>query len=154
MFESAVLKVERANEHIQDLHQRFSAFTKSDLHRLWVEPDVRTGKPTLKLATPGLPRVAPLIIGDAVHNLHSAMDHLWWETTDALNRTQSDYTRFPFRGTRQEVIAAVDGGPEQTRWPTDIATLVIDVVRPYTDVGGDSPFAILHKLDILDKTNC
>lgn len=69
------LKIERAKQHIADLHSSICAFATTDFCSLDVNQEVETGKYCLKVAVKEpLPHEFALIIGDAVHNLKSALD--------------------------------------------------------------------------------
>jgi hypothetical protein len=48
MFESAKLKVKRANQHFADLKQEFEAFVGRKPHRFTVTNDIATGQPIIK----------------------------------------------------------------------------------------------------------
>jgi hypothetical protein len=55
----------------------------------------------------------------------------------------------PFRETRQELIAAVNGGLKETVGD-DMANAIVDLIRPYRH-GGDDTLCALHDIDIDDK---
>src|SRR3954462_8423627 len=111
MFEGAISKVERANKHIRDLNDVLNVFRDTDLHSLWVETDPGTGKKFLRIATPSIPEAVPFILGDAIHNLRAALDHVWWRATEWVGGTPTRWTQIPFRDSRENVISAVNGGP-------------------------------------------
>jgi hypothetical protein len=70
------LKVGRAVEHLQSLNAATQRWLETDAYTVTDEFDPNTGEHSLWLA-PGQPaRRLPLLIGDVIHNLRSALDHL------------------------------------------------------------------------------
>lgn len=78
--ESAVAKLERARHHINDLNRCIGEYLSQEPFDLVRSFDPSTHYLTLstKANTP-IPKEISLIIGDAVHNLRSALDHVYWE---------------------------------------------------------------------------
>ena len=96
-----------------------------------------------------LPQEISLVLGDAVHNLKTALDLAWVETITALIPTILDsHTRFPFRDTKDDLINALQGRKIHESNPR-LFNLVIDDVQPY--YGGNNAIWSLHALDIRDK---
>jgi hypothetical protein len=76
-FDSSKLKISRASAHIEELAKEISDFSKSNPYRFIIEKDADPAFSVIKLQSGGpLPEKISLIIGDAVHNLRSALDHL------------------------------------------------------------------------------
>lgn len=74
MFEGARLKVERADQHIHALERCLREFTENSFT---TRPHASGMDITYTFLAP--PSEVALILGDAVHNLRSALDHLTWE---------------------------------------------------------------------------
>lgn len=75
-FNGAHLKVERAKKHIADLQDIFGTFVKQHPHALHIDNDASSGLITVEVRfSEPLPASLALIIGDAVHNLRTALDH-------------------------------------------------------------------------------
>src|SRR5437879_6404809 len=75
MFEHAKLKIKRANKHILELEREMDAFRQTDFYRFFVEKNPETGRSTLVgEVVQAVPEPVPLILGDAIHNLRSALD--------------------------------------------------------------------------------
>src|ERR1700719_482762 len=72
-FDSARLKIQRANRHIENLQAVLTEFSAGKFYEFVV--DGKPGALVTRLLKP-FPDDIPLIIGDAVHNLRSALDHL------------------------------------------------------------------------------
>jgi hypothetical protein len=73
------LKIERAKHHLRDLHQAVEQYTQRHPYSAWRiqqrdgEPDVWRYK---LLFWPDVEPYLAMILGDVVHNLRSALDHL------------------------------------------------------------------------------
>jgi hypothetical protein len=89
------------------------------------------------------------VIGDAVHNIRSALDHLVYELAPPEVRRRRR-TQFPIfmteAGFRNQGLQQIDGitGDERT---------LIEKVQPYnaSDPPNDDPLAVLNRLSNLDK---
>src|ERR1700675_2981415 len=81
MFDGARLKIKRANHHIADLETQFTAFTAENLPHLSIQTNPERGQPYVLVSYGKEPPCADLalIIGDAIHNLRTSLDHLTWE---------------------------------------------------------------------------
>ena len=70
------LKVARAYEHIEDVKQLAQDWLGTDAYTVAREIDPETGHTVCKARIKGQPPVEiGLVVGDAVHNLRSALDH-------------------------------------------------------------------------------
>lgn len=152
LFQSARLKIKRAHHHVRDLNAQLTAFCNSNFYRIIVDKDAKTGQSLLKLEmTQNFPSdVAAPIIGDAIHNTRSALDHMMCDIVAHEGNVKTKYTKFPFDDSRQKLIDRINGGLIQ-RVRSDIIDLIVDEIRPYKDSGGDEGLCALHDLDITDK---
>lgn len=99
MFESARSKIERADKHISDLKGAFDAFIETHPHTLSIGSDPNTGEMTVEVRfREKISSTFALIIGDAVHNLRTALDHATWELIGLDKGTQDRWTAFPTSG--------------------------------------------------------
>jgi hypothetical protein len=143
------LKIERAKQHINDLHSRIWAFAATDFYSLRVDKDAETGKYGLKVEVrKPLPDDFALIIGDAAHNLKSVLDVALNEVVFRRLNRYDDYTRFPFKKTRDDLVNAINGALIKQA-SKEVANFIVNVVKPYD--GGNDALVALHKLNILDK---
>jgi hypothetical protein len=149
-FHGARLKIERANEHINDLYLRWRDFSKTGPYSVLVENDPETGDSLLRISMdqPAPERIL-LIIGDIIHNLRSALDFAMSEIEFDTVGTRDPHTSFPMRRTRNELVTAVNGGLKK-KAPKAIINHIVDAVQPYRGGMGD-PLWSLHLLDIEDK---
>jgi hypothetical protein len=143
------LKIERAKKHINDLHALLQTFSQSNFCKLWTEINPDTGKNAVKFAiTKALPDDLALILGDAVHNLRSALDFAISDILLPIIGARSKKAKFPVYDTRNNLVGSVGGGHIKQA-PKKIIDLIVDVIKPYP--GGNDPLCALHDLDILDK---
>jgi hypothetical protein len=110
-FKGPRLKIERAKQHINNLQRRLITFTQTDYYSLRVEQDPYTGQSLMKFEiTKPVPEDCALIVGDAIHNLKSALDFACSDIVFEKTGKHSKHTKFPVYPTRNELEAAMGGG--------------------------------------------
>jgi len=146
-------KIKRAKKHINDLVTLMQTFADSDFYAIAVE-EVRWTHGWLRneLVVTLDPNTefrmeAALIIGDALHNLRSALDLLYYKTIRP--GSASAQTRFPILDRREEFERIFNSAFKQQQITQEIADLIRDTIKPY-ETGNRSLWA-LHKLNIRDK---
>jgi hypothetical protein len=147
-FEGPILKLERAKQHIEDFVAQADSFYKKISPRFFVQDNTKTHERALCVdIDTTVPDHFPLIIGDAIHNLRSALDHLTWEIVKPLNPPRPDEVYFPFCREAKSFEAIL------TKRQIKLASKeIVDKFRelkPYP--GGNDLLYGLHKLDIADK---
>lgn len=148
-FAGPRLKIKRANQHIAELYTIFEKFLKTDFYKLRVDKQPDTGDYGLTLRqTTETPCEVPLVLGDAIHNLRSALDLTAFEIVTGAGGTPSNRLFFPFAATRDDLVAAMKGGEIKIAG-ADIVDLIIDTIKPYE--GGNDALYSLNKLDVADK---
>src|SRR5260370_18770129 len=131
MFDGPKLKVKRAKKHISELIDVVAAYVNSDFCECVIQRNRDTGIHELVIkVVKQTPCEIPLIIGDAVHNLRSALDILICDVVRNSGNTPTKHTKFPFRETRQELIDAINGGLVKTVGDI-LVTAIVDSVSPY-----------------------
>jgi hypothetical protein len=76
LLRSPLLKLERANHHINDLNGKIQSFLSENPVELVVDPPDDTGRipsPRFEKQKP-IPQEFSLIVGDAIHNIRTALD--------------------------------------------------------------------------------
>jgi hypothetical protein len=146
-------KVKRAEKHINDLIVVLEEFASSQLYSVtieecmwqhgWLRNDIVI---TINPDTPFRIEAA-LIIGDALHNLRSALDLLYYRIVTPGKDTK--FTRFPIRDRREELEAFINGALKQKQITAHVATLILDTVKPYQT--GNPPLWALKELNDRDK---
>src|ERR1700730_6175391 len=133
-FHGSRLKIERARKHIGDIESLVVDFTHSDdFHSVSIEYDnkQRTNHLRFDVHTSRFPgdNIA-LAIGDALHNLRSALDFLWYEIVSECGGVPTKWTRFPVRDSTEELIAVLDNVLNKKQITLDIYKFVLDGVKP------------------------
>jgi hypothetical protein len=110
-FASARFKLDRAKQHIANLQRAFDVFVAQNPHALSFKAEPNTGSLLVQLRFKvDIPNSFALILGDAIHNLRCAMDHLTWELIGIDGGEQDRYLKFPTsHGTRQDYKATCNG---------------------------------------------
>jgi hypothetical protein len=147
IFDGALRKIERADQHIANLSGVLNAFLQTDFHEFSGKTDSTTGRHFLECICEPTPAEVPLILGDALHNLRTSLDFVATAITRAANEPIS-YSKFPFRKTREELVAAINGGLRRVA-PASVISVIIDEIKPYR--GGNDALYALHDMDVMDK---
>lgn len=150
-FRDARLKIERAKKHIADFESAVMA--QEDTYTVTIEHHPETGAQSLVHEFPDFERALfdlSLIAGDAIHNLHSALDFAWYNAISRhLPDKISDSTKFPVRRTRQDLEATLHGIEVDTRCKP-LFDCIVSVIQPFEGSHNEVIWT-LHDLDISDK---
>ena len=140
------LKTERADKHIRDLESEIIIWKKNGycIDRQ-TDPDTGDILYKFRIKTPIDPMWGTLV-GDAAHNLRTALDHLIYQLIDIKGGTVTNRTAFPIAKSPQayesEFAAKVDG----------IDPKAINLIhRFHTYHGGNEDFWRIHEIDRIDK---
>jgi hypothetical protein len=151
LFESSRLKIEQANKHIANIDSLLESFIHSDFYDLSVEKDSNGGKNFLRFALKiALPAdECALIIGDALHNLRSALDLIYYKSVLLCGGTPTKWTRFPVRDTREELISKLDKALKNQQISPMVRFAIAEIIKPYKT--GNPAIWTLDDLNIIDK---
>jgi hypothetical protein len=147
-FREARLKIKRAEKHIADLKARIAGLPDSYIASIEIDPNgienIKHDLSDTKIATD-----VALIVGDAIHNLKSALDYSWLPTIEkfapsAVNKS----SKFPIYPTEKHLEDALREREIDIASP-HLFSFLVSEIKPY-DGGNDALWSI-HKLDILDK---
>lgn len=147
-FDQARLKINRASHHIAKAEQRIELVVGPEGQTSRIEIDPKAGAKSvhyrlLKLGE--LPEIA-LIVGDAIHNLKTALDYAWLQViTAVIPRMASERSKFPVYPT----VDLLEEFLRKKRIDTDcpqLFRLVVSDMRPYGFYTH-----LLHQMDITDK---
>lgn len=145
--EGPCLKVKRARHHVNDLRNKIKSFLSAEPFKLVVQIRRNPGAMVLCIReTVPIPREFSLIIGDAIHNLRSALDLTVFQLV-GHKAPNPRKVQFPFCDNPEELDRAI-----RIRHIALSGQKVIDVVRrlrPYPN--GNKLLSGVHKLDIEDK---
>jgi hypothetical protein len=141
------LKVDRAREHIRELHSEIRRFHSRDPYSIVENLDPETGESvkTLRIRRRMPPRLA-VIVGDVVHNLRSSLDHLAWQLVLANHEVPTRRTAFPISDTVAEFESR---GLRKIQGVGHEAACLIKGLKPFK--GGNDALWSLHQLNIIDK---
>lgn len=110
------LKVVRAKHHVRDLETLFDNFVVNNPHRVNVHTHRDEPGVFLDVVGAPLPNETASIIGDAIHNLRAALDHLAAEAVRAGGNKPNRDTGFPiylkegdFGGAKSKLAGAPQG---------------------------------------------
>ncbi len=138
-----------ADEHFAKLNETLNAFY-SNAYQVMVQDDPKTGRRNYDIFIKReLPDSVPFLIGDAIHNLRSALDHVAYELVKRSGRTPSQGLVFPIKDTRKEVIETIKS-EIQVAVGSHIVSLIVDEIQPHAGGKGHTLW-VLHRLDCIDK---
>ncbi|MDQ7246287.1 hypothetical protein [Dongia sedimenti] len=146
-YEGPKLKVERAKCHIRNLQALIEAFRASQPYEFITDHDPKTGENIYRVGIKeSIPAKASVIIGDALHNLRAALDHLVSDLIRANGKEPNGGTGFPIVNRRKDLkpgrISKIEGVSAK-------AERFIVRLKPYN--GGNRALWALHMLDVIDK---
>lgn len=141
------LKVERAEYHINDLNRRIQAYFAQKPLRLMTLGEPKADKEThfIKEMIP-IPPALGLIVGDAVHNLRSALDLLMFDMIGGI-AARPENVQFPFARQADSLVSTMKN--RETELAGEKVVTEIQLLKPYPD--GNEWLGGLHSLDIVDK---
>jgi len=144
------LKMERAKEHIRELDGMISRFAESHPYTISSKehpvPQIRHTTVFVSQVS-SIPREVSVVIGDVVHNLRSALDHLAWQLVEAGGGVPDVNTAFPISKGAKEYQSSVKRGATKGMSPA-VQKLIAQSQR---HVSGDDTLWHIHELDRLDK---
>ena len=147
-FEASHKKIQRAYKHIEDINSLLRDFAKGDIHSVIVDHDTHTGQNFLRMEFREdlFPSIdCALIIGDALHNLRSALDFMWYEFVSAPTK----WTRFPISDTGEELKARIKSALKQQQIIVSDGEFMVEKIQPYKS--GNVLLWGLHDMNIRDK---
>jgi len=149
-IESSHLKIERANQHIAAI--RAIVLTLADAYIATVEINPDGGNEVVKHDLRNRDKIISdiaLMLGDAIHNLHCALDHAWIAALTRLSpQSINRHTKFPVFVSRDKVEGALRSVKVDVTAPSLFNT-VLNGICPYE--GGNDSIWDIHRLDIDDK---
>lgn len=146
MFESAKLKIHRAEHHIRDVSAIFTDFTNRNIPNLSIRQDAEQ-RPHIRVSfSEELPDMVALAIGDAIHNLRVALDHLTWEVVGRDGGTQDRHLKLPTGNNRVNFESTCNG----MKTPSDAIKRMFTMLEVFPG-GKGAEIYTLHLFDNADK---
>lgn len=167
---SYLRKLDWAKTQIDALAKSIQGWLLSDAYSLVEHLEPKTGDQVLeaKITKPP-PKEWPLMLGDAVHNLRSALDHIAYKLAVDGHQSKHPGKSIPLGHQRRIMfpIVAVSNNPKlsveefyaqvvkgQLRYVPDAAAAAIEALQPYKRTP-DRPLAdplwVVNEIDIIDK---
>lgn len=144
-FASSRLKVKRANKHISNVGLTVRRWLSSNFYVLSVYKKRRKWWVRCVVVKPFPAQQLALLVGDALHNLRSSLDILYFQ----ISACPSKYTRFPIRDTREELESSLLAALEKKQISGDVFKHMLETVQPYK--AGNFPLWALDEMNIIDK---
>jgi len=147
-YERVLAKYYWAQKRVDEFDVAAEIFRKSNPHSFGKHHDLEAGHFVYYAKTVGvIPNHLPLMLGDAIHNLRSTLDHLARALVIASCGTPHNHTSFPICDT-----AEAYPGFSRSKLPGlgKMCYEVLDRVQPYKGGWGHNLWQ-LHHLDIVDK---
>jgi hypothetical protein len=151
-FSGVDRKIKRANHQINNLQDLWAAFRERNAHEIVIQRHPKASdraQLVLKINEPiasDLMAEASLQVGDAIHNLRSALDHLayqWWPNEQAAFPIPRKRGRPSTGDYKSLVLGKVQGAPKAVR-------IILLSLQPYE--GGDHELLwAVSYLDNVDK---
>jgi hypothetical protein len=152
LFSGSRLKVQRANKHIREIQTILTEFANSDFYTVSIDynPEQRTNTLCFSIDKTGFPiDDTALAIGDVLHNLRSALDHLWYNVVLRCDGRPTDWTRFPVFDAGEELVNAINAALKKKQITIAVAQFVLETIKPY--YAGNPVIWGLHTLNIREK---
>lgn len=141
------LKVDRAKQHIEDLDARICAFLDGHPYSVVMYDEPKTGDQVFcAVVREPVPVEWAVILGDALHNLRSALEHVAEQLILAGGGKTHSHSGFPISNTADEFRT---GGIQRIEGASERAKRLVGALKPYK--GGNEPLWWLHRLNIEDK---
>lgn len=146
LTKGAKLKIRRAQKHINELGLQIEEFMKRKPFRLIVKHRPNAGQYLIVTkCNARIPSSWSLIIGDAVHNLWSALDHVIYAM--ASDRGDENALMFPFVWEEKNLIKKIKS--TQVEFAGTEVVNYIRSLKPYRN--GNVALSGIYRLDTRDK---
>ena len=147
-LELITVKVERAKEHLQLLANEVRRYLDTQPYIVSVKRDPESRRLIYFVESiRSMPLRLSAILGDTIHNLRSALDHLAYQLVwVGTGKVPSSHVYFPIADDPAKYPEKRD---RQLKGATPRTVAAIDDLKPYK--GGNENLWRLHKLDNVDK---
>ena len=141
-------------KHIRELNQLLTDFSTSNFYSVAVQEQKGRNTVCIAIFRHFSTTTSALIIGDALHNMRSALDLLYFRIFGEVTGKANKFTRFPIRDDRKELVSAINGGLKEKKLSNHRGALalrdfIVDDVQAYA--AGNGPLWTLHEMNITDK---
>ena len=150
LIERLTLKAGRAEAHIVCLESAWNSFFKNRPYEISIKDNPQAGERTYYLASvKDIPHEIPLIVGDAIQNLRSALDHLAHHLVAVGTGSPGPFPRvyFPIAESASKYKSEAPG---KTKGMRNNAVHAISAIEPHKGGKGEILWH-LHCLNNIDK---
>lgn len=148
-LKSANLKIQRAAKHIDELSE---LLREQRPFTYVLETNTETnGRTTYAKKNVAVVEEAMVVVGDALYNLRSALDHAYWEIVSphAAGDRGECAVQFPFSKTAARLQEAVKNRLAHKVSPEFFALIL--ALKPHGEPGGNDLLYLLHDENGVDK---
>jgi hypothetical protein len=142
---SAKAKIKRAEKHINEIEDELLAFGSKNPYKFTAERDSNTRELIYRMVEVGDPPDIAAAVGDALHNLRSALDHV----ICAFSTNVHNSTGFPLLDPAQKASERKSTFYSKINSISPEGKDIVERFNPHDRI--DPDLWRLHKLDILDK---
>ena len=149
LYEGAWLQVDRAKKHVAEFNSELQRFADSDPYSVVIQPELAPGLQMMEITVrETFPRNLAPIVGDAVHNLRSALNLLAYDLVRRETRREPpSNVQFPLASSSEHLERVIVDRGIHLAGPSVVRA--VRELKPYT--GGDDLLCALHDLDITGK---
>jgi hypothetical protein len=141
-------KIERAKKHVEELHVALGVFAATNPYPIRSEDDLNTRKRTYYLlSVRDIPLEVVAVVGDVLHNLRSALDHLAYQLVVTAGNKPDRRTAFPIADSAKKYVSSTFR--RKVKGMRQDAIDRIDTIKPYK--GGNDVLWRLDELNNIDK---
>jgi hypothetical protein len=142
-----LVKLDRAKSHISETEISIRAFMDAKPYVVSTKRDPQSRRLVYYLSTVREPPdKLSAIIGDALQNLRSTLDHLAWQLVEANGQRPTRDTTFPIF---KDAVSYQGGRTVKVTGMSVAVIQIIDELKPYA--GGNADLSRLHELNKIDK---
>jgi len=147
-----LLKLDRGVSHRDSLDEAVKRWLKRERCSAALETDPQTGEHVLRVYVAEQPPIElSLLVGDCVHNMRAALDHIVYQLAsnfiESLSDSQAKSVEFPIFS---DADRFAQRGLTRLKYIAPAARSLIEEMQPYN--GGDwEHLSLLHDLDRIDK---
>lgn len=142
--ESFVLKLERAQEHLETLSRELNEFLKDDPQPIVRRVDGQRVEFVAEVREPFPPRLA-LLAGDVLQNARSALDHVVWRLAGDKASSESSFPLYSDIAAYRAVVH------RKLKGVGDPARGIIEGLQPYNGTDQGKALGLLHDLARKDR---
>lgn len=150
LLRGPLLKIERAKHHINDLNGQISEYLVMKPIEFWIRQGKNPPQRTVYTkAEPPIPDGFALIVGDAINNIRSALDHICFAMVESKMQGKQDRKKigFPFAKDAEDLHSAIS--QRKMNLASENVIQEFHALKPYPS--GDRYLSAIQDLNNSDK---